>query len=151
MQKAISKLLFLICLTASTLSANSLEEFDKTVIELKGQVIYVDFWASWCVPCRKSFPWMNELQTKYRSKGFTILSINVDKDKELATKFLKEIEANFLIHYDSEGLIAKKFKLKGMPSSFIIDRQGKIISSHVGFTESKKLKYEKEIVQLLNG
>lgn len=150
MKKLISRLLILICFTGSIAYGNAIEEFDKTVNELKGNVIYVDFWASWCEPCRKSFPWMNEIQGKYKDSAFKILSINVDSDKELADKFLQEVKADFLIHYDPKGDLAKKFKLKGMPSSFLINKQGEIVSAHVGFTASKKKKYEQQIINLID-
>lgn len=116
----------------------------------KGNVVYVDFWSSWCVPCRKSFPWMNELQDKYQKQGLTILSINLDHDRNLANKFLEQNPAAFPIIYDPKGRIARKYKLKGMPSSFIIDRAGNAVSAHVGFNKQKSLAYEQEIIQLLN-
>lgn len=129
---------------------NTLEVLAQQLAEKKGDVIYVDFWASWCIPCRKSFPWMNNLKTKYQAQGLSIISINLDHDRELADLFLKESPANFPVIYDPKGLIARKYKLKGMPSSFIVNRQGKIVSGHVGFNEEKKLAYEKEITALLN-
>lgn len=116
----------------------------------KGNVVYVDFWSSWCVPCRKSFPWMNELQDKYQKQGLTILSINLDHDRNLANKFLEQNPAAFPIIYDPKGRIARKYKLKGMPSSFIIDRAGNVVSAHVGFNKQKSLAYEQEIIQLLS-
>jgi thiol-disulfide isomerase/thioredoxin len=131
--------------------ANSepIEQFTQKVADYQGQVIYVDFWASWCVPCRKSFPWMNSMQQQYQSKGFKVLSINLDANQEKASAFLAEYSANFDVVFDPSGKIAKKFQLAGMPSSFIIDRKGKIVSAHVGFTNEKKMKYEQEIITLL--
>lgn len=129
--------------------ANTLSEFETKVTSLKGKVVYVDFWASWCVPCRKSFPWMNDIQNKYADKNFTVLSVNLDARSELAEKFLLEVPATFPIFYDPKGKVAKAFKLKGMPSSFIINKKGEIVSSHVGFTEKKKEKYQQEIESLL--
>lgn len=118
--------------------------------ELKGSVVYVDFWSSWCIPCQKSFPWMNKLQHKYQAQGLVVLSINLDHDRTLANEFLTRNPATFPIIYDPKGLIARKYKLKGMPSSFIIDRAGRIVSAHVGFSKQKSIAYEQEITQLLN-
>lgn len=129
--------------------ADTISDFESQVASHKGKVIYVDFWASWCVPCRKSFPWMNDMQAKYADKNFTILSVNLDAEPDLAETFLKETPAQFPIFYDPKGKVARAFKLKGMPSSFIINKKGKIVSSHVGFTEEKKLKYQQEILSLL--
>jgi thiol-disulfide isomerase/thioredoxin len=129
---------------------NTLELLAQQLAKKKGDVIYVDFWASWCIPCRKSFPWMNNLKVKHQAQGLSIISINLDHDRELADLFLQENPPNFPVIYDPKGLIARKYKLKGMPSSFIVNRQGKIVSGHVGFNEEKKLAYEKEITALLN-
>lgn len=115
-----------------------------------GKVIYLDFWASWCGPCRESFPWMNNLQSKYKHKGFVVLSVNVDNDKAFADKFLTELPAKFSVIYDPKGKIARQYKLKGMPSSYILNRAGEVVSAHVGFNEQKKVKFEQEILSLLN-
>lgn len=136
-------------LTSSLSFADTLSDFEAQVASHKGKVIYVDFWASWCVPCRKSFPWMNEIQKKYVDQNFTVLSVNLDAESDLAEKFLREVPAQFPIFYDPKGKVAKAFKLKGMPSSFIINKAGKVVSSHVGFTEEKKKKYQQEIITLL--
>lgn len=129
--------------------SNTIELLDQHLKNEIGNVVYVDFWASWCIPCRKSFPWMNNLKAQYQEQGFTIISINLDHSRELADEFLMTIPANFPVIYDPKGLIARKYKLKGMPSSFIINRQGQIVSGHVGFNLEKKLAYEKEIQALL--
>lgn len=115
----------------------------------KGKVIYIDFWASWCGPCRKSFPWMNNLHQQYKDEGLVIISINVDNDHSYAEQFLKEIPALFPVIFDPKGRIARQYKIKGMPSSFVIDRAGKITSSHVGFNDTKKIAYQAEIMELL--
>jgi len=134
----------------STAQVNVLQNFDKLIASHKGKVIYLDFWASWCGPCRKSFPWMNEMHEKHQQQGLIIISVNLDNNKVLADDFLAEVPANFSVFYDPKGKVARKFKLKGMPSSYIIDRTGKMVSAHVGFTESKKIKYEEELIMLLN-
>ena len=157
-RKLVSTLFILFfCLSFSAFSndetlgqVNVQQKFDKLVASHKGKVIYLDFWASWCGPCRKSFPWMNNMQEKYQQQGLVIISVNVDNSKALADEFLAEVPANFNVFYDPKGKVARKFKLKGMPSSYIIDRSGKMVSAHVGFTESKKMKYEEELKTLLN-
>jgi len=129
--------------------ADTLSDFETQLAQYKGKVVYVDFWASWCVPCRKSFPWMNDMQKQYADEDFTILSVNLDAQQSLAKDFLTEVKANFPVFYDPKGKVAKAFKLKGMPSSFIVNKAGEIVSAHVGFTESKKAKYQTEIEDLL--
>ena len=124
-------------------------QYEDVIKQYKGDVIYLDFWASWCTPCRKSFPWMNKIQQKYADKNFKVISVNLDAEPNLAKQFLLNTPANFTILYDTDGSLAQELQLKGMPSSFIINAEGKIVSAHVGFTDKKKVKYEQEIQQLL--
>lgn len=123
---------------------------EKTKLsQLKGKVVYLDFWASWCGPCRKSFPWMNQLTEKYDPEKFVLLSVNLDSEKAQASKFLAKYPARFSITYDPEGKIAEKYQVMGMPSSYLIDAQGRIAATHVGFFKKKIAKYEKQIDYLL--
>ncbi len=116
---------------------------------LRGQVVYVDFWASWCGPCRKSFPWMNEMQRKYSKQGLKIVAINLDTDRDPISKFLGQNPADFTVAYDPGGNVAKKYNLMGMPSSFIIDRKGNIQNVHVGFRQEDRAELENRIVSTL--
>ena len=117
--------------------------------KLKGKVVYLDFWASWCKPCIKSFPWMNQMKTAYADRGLEIVAVNLDKDRKLAEDFLKKVDINFKIAFDPGGDSAMTYKLKGMPSSFLIGRDGKLYASHIGFREKDKPKMEQAIRQLL--
>jgi thiol-disulfide isomerase/thioredoxin len=128
-------------------SDNMVDEFSAKLATHTGKVVYVDFWASWCGPCRKSFPWMNKMQKAH--KDLKVISINLDEDKELAEEFLVNYPAQFEVVFDQKGKLASEFKIKGMPSSFIINKQGRIVSAHVGFTLDKQKEYEQEIVTLL--
>ncbi len=116
---------------------------------LRGKVVYLDYWASWCAPCRQSFPWMNEMQARHGDKGLVVVAVSVDKDAAEARRFLASNPARFTVAFDPEGNTAKSLALKGMPSSFLIDRQGEIVSTHVGFREAGKQKIEGEIGALL--
>lgn len=111
----------------------------------KGKVVYLDFWASWCVPCRKSFPWMNKLRQLYSNDDLVIIAVNLDKKRSLADEFLNENPASFNITYDPKGHIAKHYQIKGMPSSVIFDRSGKPIAAHTGFFVKKIKQYEQVI------
>ncbi len=144
-----SMVILFLAITSTIAVANSTTELDQTLAKFKGQVVYLDFWASWCGPCRKSFPWMNAMQTKYKSQGFNIVSVNVDTEYALAEKFLQTVPANFTVIYDPKGKVARQFKLKGMPSSYLINKQGNIVSAHIGFLDSKKSSYEQEINDLI--
>jgi len=116
----------------------------------KGQVVYVDFWASWCKPCRKSFPFMNNMHKKYGKKGLKVIAINLDSEHASATKFLQKNPAKFTIAYDPKGDTANSYKLRVMPTSYLVDRKGNIINTHKGFKSDQTQKLEKMIVQALN-
>lgn len=127
-------------------SAKGMVDLDN----LRGQVVYLDFWASWCTPCRKSFPWMNEMQHKYEKDGLTIIAVNLDKKRDVIDKFLKRTPADFTIAFDPGGQLAKSYKLVGMPSSYLIDRMGHIHETHVGFRKKDQAKLEAKIQGLLH-
>lgn len=130
---------------------NSRQQLEQALADNLGKVVYLDFWASWCVPCRKSFPWMNTIQAKYASQGFKVISVNLDANYDLAQKFLQDNPASFSVIYDPKGKIAKHFAIQGMPSSMLIDRSGQIKYKHTGFFTKKINQYEAEIALLLKG
>jgi cytochrome c biogenesis protein CcmG/thiol:disulfide interchange protein DsbE len=115
----------------------------------RGKVVYVDFWASWCGPCRKSFPWMNSLQQRYGAQGLVIVAINVDKKKEAAEAFLADFPPQFTIAFDPTGMTAESYRVWTMPSSYLIDRKGTLHSTHRGFFDADKGRIEGQIKQLL--
>lgn len=119
--------------------------------KLRGRVVYVDFWASWCAPCRRSFPWMNEMQQKYGARGLTIVGINVDKRRADAERFLQHTPAAFTVVYDEAGASPAAFAVKGMPSSYLIDAQGKVVEVEIGFHDDRKAALEERIRALLAG
>ncbi|MBI3229405.1 MAG: TlpA family protein disulfide reductase [Burkholderiales bacterium] len=100
--------------------------------QFRGKVVYLDFWASWCAPCKRSFPWMNQLQQRYGANGLQVLTINVDAKQDDATSFLQSTPADFLVAYDAKGDSAKAYAIKGMPSSFVIGKDGKVLHQHAG-------------------
>ena len=119
-----------------------LAEVQKT----KGQYIYIDYWASWCGPCRQSFPWMNALQAKLGSKGLKVVAVNVDAKRADADKFLTHTPAQFTIAYDPQGESAKKLAIKTMPTSMLVNPDGKVLFVHSGFRAEEKEPLEAKIV-----
>lgn len=115
----------------------------------KGQVVLVDFWASWCGPCRESFPWMTNIQAKYKDQGLKVIAINLDQENEQALDFLKEFKPGFTVLFDTEAQLPEDFGVIGMPTSFLIDRQGKIRATHVGFHQENINEYDSAIAKLL--
>jgi thiol-disulfide isomerase/thioredoxin len=116
----------------------------------RGKVVYLDFWASWCNPCRTSFPWMNEMQSSLGRKGLVIIAVNVDHDRDLADEFLRSNGADFKIVYDPDGEIARHYNFKDMPTSILIGRDGKVRSVHNGFFPNREDSYFADIETLLN-
>jgi cytochrome c biogenesis protein CcmG, thiol:disulfide interchange protein DsbE len=118
--------------------------------DLHGKVVIVDFFASWCGPCKESFPVMEELNQKYGPKGLVIVAVNLDKKKADMEDFLKSHPATFVIVRDADNKLVKQVNIPTMPSSFLLDRNGKIHSFHRGFkgAETKK-QYTEEIESLL--
>jgi thiol-disulfide isomerase/thioredoxin len=124
---------------AETRMIETIEVVDSALTDsttLTGKVVYVDFWASWCLPCRKSYPWMSELSAKYRDRGLEVVTINVDKEWKTAEKFLADMKTSLPVVHDPKGELAKLYELKVMPSSFIYGRNGKLRGRHEGFQPS---------------
>lgn len=99
----------------------------------RGKVVYLDFWASWCAPCRESFPWMNRMQGELAADGLVIVAVNVDRERAAAEQFLASHPARFRVVYDPDGKLPEKFGVRVMPTTFILDRQGHVRSRHEGF------------------
>lgn len=117
--------------------------------DYQGKVVVLDFWASWCVPCRRSFPWMNEMQHKYADEGLVVIAVNLDNKVSDAEAFLQQYPAEFSIHYDHERQLARQYGVEAMPSSFLIGRDGTFVERHLGFKSGKTDDYEAAIVALL--
>jgi cytochrome c biogenesis protein CcmG, thiol:disulfide interchange protein DsbE len=116
---------------------------------LRGRVIYLDFWASWCEPCRHSFPWMQRMQQSYEARGLTIIAVNLDRDRADAESFLKRFKPNFQIRFDPAGQWAERFQVRGMPTSILIDRHGVARFTHIGFRVDDGPEYARQIEDLL--
>ncbi|CED59386.1 Thiol:disulfide interchange protein DsbE, putative [Moritella viscosa] len=130
----------------------ALPGIDNTQVNLedyRGKVVLVDFWASWCTPCIRSFPWMDEMVEKYGEKGFVVIAINMDQESILATKFLQRYPNKLTIAFDPQGAVAEQYEIMGLPNSFILNKKGEIVYKHIGFRLAELDKYEAEILSLL--
>lgn len=133
LKKVIVRLLILSCCSMPVQAESPTESGVLDLSEYKGELVYLDFWASWCGPCRASFPWMNALQADLEAKGLQVIAVNVDAHKQAADQFLLEYPADFKVIFDPEGKLAEAHNVTGMPSSFLYGREGQLISSHIGF------------------
>jgi len=116
----------------------------------RGKVVMVDFWASWCGPCRQSFPWLNKMSAKYTAQGLHIIGVNLDAESGLARQFLTQIPADFEIVFDPQGDYANFYELKAMPTSLLFDRSGKLASRHNGFLTDEAAEYEARLLDILS-
>jgi len=110
--------------------------------DYKGRVVVVDFWASWCAPCRRSIPWLNQMRARYGDRGLVVIGVNVDKDASDAARFLKDVPIEFEVVYDPEGVLAERFAVEGMPSSYVYSRDGELVARHLGFQNARRPEYE---------
>ena len=119
----------------------------QTVSLAPGKIHYVDFWAAWCAPCRHSFPWMNAMVEKYKDKGFEVVAVNVDTERTEAEDFLQQTPAQFTVVFDPDGSAPAAWGVKGMPTSVLVGRDGKVLFQHIGFNDRSKDDLEAEIKQ----
>jgi len=117
--------------------------------DFKGQVVMLNFWASWCGPCRQEMPLMNDIYEKYESLGFTILAVNVDEDSADADNFLKVVPVNFPVLYDNESKVSEMFNVDAMPTTVMIDRDGNKRFIHRGYKVGYEDDYAKQVKQLI--
>lgn len=151
MRTSFRRILLALALTmAATASLAAPEPTDAPLLKnLRGKVVLLDFWASWCGPCRHSFPWMNDLQKRHGNEGLVIVAVNMDQDRKLAERFLNQTPAQFRVEYDGEGALATRFDVTSMPESVLIDRNGRVRELHKGFRVDEESKREQSILQLL--
>ena len=118
---------------------------------LRGKVVLVDFWGTFCEPCKKSFPKLQDLNTKYAASGLKIVGISEDDpdDKEAIPGFATTYGAKFTLGWDQDKSIAKSYKPQTMPSSFLVDKNGVVRYAHVGYHDGEEAVVEKEIKELL--
>ncbi len=117
---------------------------------LRGKTVYVDFWASWCAPCLRSMPLINELYAKYRERGFEVIAINVDDPVDDGREFLLDTPLDYLIAADTKSSVLEQYGVIGMPTSYLIDPQGVVRLVHMGFKENDIEIIEKELTQVLD-
>lgn len=112
---------------------------------LRGRVVYVDFWASWCAPCKRSFPFMNDLQQRYAAQGLEVVAVNVDRKREDADRFLRQVPAAFTVVFDPAGSAPAAFGVQSMPSAYVIDAEGRVFFVENGFREERRTEVEERV------
>ena len=117
--------------------------------DFRGKVVYLDFWASWCGPCRKSMPVLEEIRAKYKDQGFEVVAVNVDEATDDAVRFLQKYPVSYPILLDPKGKTPAQYKVEGMPTAYIVDKAGVIRYVHSGFQNHDREKIEATVKKLL--
>jgi len=117
--------------------------------EFRGEVVMINFWASWCGPCRQEMPLLDELYTQYQPLGFTILGVNVEEDPAKARQLLKDSLVNFPILYDNKSEVSKLYKVVAMPSTVLVDRDGNVRYLHQGYKPGYEESYQQQVRALI--
>lgn len=117
--------------------------------ELRGNVVMLNFWASWCAPCRKEMPLLDGLSDRYGAAGFTLLGVNVEKDGTAGDKIIKDLGVKFPILYDSESKVSQAYNVDAMPTTVMIDKNGEIRYVNRGYRAGDEDKYRKQIRELI--
>ena len=117
--------------------------------EYRGQVVLINFWASWCGPCRQEMPVLDAMHKEYEKLGFTVFGVNVDDSAAQADKLLRDIPVSFPVLYDNENSVSKLFKVDAMPTTILVDRNGNMRFLHRGYKRSYDAKYHDHIKQLV--
>jgi thiol-disulfide isomerase/thioredoxin len=112
-------------------------------------VVLINFWASWCGPCRQEMPILNDLYLKYRDQGFTLLGIYVEKNQSKAANMIRELRVVYPILFDAQGKVSKLYDVDDMPTTILVDRDGKMRYSHGGFESGAEDEYVREVRELM--
>ncbi len=150
-----------VLLTSTVISANEVEGLapdftlknkegaNVRLEDLRGEVVMLNFWASWCGPCRQEMPLMDDIYKKYSKFGFTILAVNVDEDSSDADRFLDAVPVTFPILYDNESRISELYDVDAMPTTIMIDRNGNRRFMHRGYKPGYEDDYAKQVKTLI--
>ena len=138
--------------TGAPAPAFQLDSSDGKAVDLgslRGKVVMINFWASWCGPCRKEMPILEQLNKQYRGKGLTLIGVNVEPDSRAAMTWLKETPVSFPILFDTESKVSKLYQVAGMPNTVIVDRKGTVRYIHRGYQAGAENEYLDQIRQLI--
>jgi len=117
--------------------------------EQRGKVVMINFWASWCGPCRKEMPLLDELYQRYEPAGFTLFGVNVEQNPEAAQRFLEDVGVSFPILYDPESNVSQRYQVDAMPTTVMVDRDGQVRYVNRGYKDGDEEKYRKQVRELI--
>ncbi|MFT6735062.1 MAG: peroxiredoxin [Polaribacter sp.] len=135
--------------SAPDFTLKSVDGKNVRLSELRGQVVLLNFWASWCGPCRQEMPILDAMHNKYKSLGFTVLGVNLDAKSKKAIGYLKDTPVSFPVLYDPKGITSEQYGVSAMPSTVIIDKNGNVRHLHKGYKSGYEDEYVAQIKKLL--
>jgi thiol-disulfide isomerase/thioredoxin len=153
-------ILFMLVFAPLTLAANATGPAENFTLksasgenirlsEYRGQVVLINFWASWCGPCRQEMPHLDAIHKKYEPMGFTVFGVNVEQDRKMADKILRDIPVSFPILFDDSNLVSELYDVDAMPVTVLVDRNGDIRFMHRGYKPGYESEYEKQVRTLI--
>jgi len=134
---------------APDFTLKSLKGSNLKLSEFRGDVVMINFWASWCGPCRQEMPILNDLYLKYRDMGFTLLGVNVEENSTKAANMVRELKVVFPVLFDTENKVSKMYKVEAMPSTVIVDRNGNMRYLHRGYVPGTEDEYQRQVRELM--
>ncbi len=134
---------------APDFTLKSMEGSNLRLSEYRGQVVMLNFWASWCGPCRQEMPLLDEIYQRYSKAGFVLFGVNVENNIELVQQTLQDIPVTFPVLLDDEGKVSKLYDISAMPSTYLIDRNGQMRYLHKGYKPGYENDYRKQIRELI--
>lgn len=117
--------------------------------EFRGDVVMINFWASWCGPCKQEMPILNDMYLKYRDMGFTLLAVNVEEDSAKAQNMIRELKVVFPVLFDTENKVSEMYKVEAMPSTVLVDRSGNMRYLHRGYVPGTEDEYVRQVRELM--
>ena len=134
---------------APDFTLKSVEGENLKLSEYRGEVVLINFWASWCGPCRQEMPVLSELHNKYKALGFTVLGVNVEEDSSKARKLLQELPVSFPVLLDNESIVSRQYDVIAMPSTVLVDRDGNMRYLHKGYKPGLEAVYQQQVRDLI--
>jgi len=134
---------------APDFTLRSAEGGNLRLAEMRGRVVLVNFWATWCGPCKVEMPHLNRLYEKYRSAGFVLLGVNIDDDPRQASALATRMGLKFPVLFDTDKAVTRRYALDSMPGTVLIDRDGKVRHVHKGYREGVEATYDAQIRALV--
>jgi peroxiredoxin len=135
--------------TAPDFTLRSLGGPNLRLAEQRGQVVLINFWATWCAPCRQEMPHLNALYQKYRGAGFVLLGVNVDDDAKAAAALASQLGLRFPVLLDTDKQVSRLYDMSSMPATLLVDRDGKVRFLHRGYRDGFEATYDSQIRGLL--